>query len=76
MVLFLSVMDASDADNEGSSSEAEEPAVDLYHEGSSSDKAAVDLSDERSAVVLFDEGGPSCEEMFLNNILPLPKHHP
>jgi U3 small nucleolar RNA-associated protein 14 len=81
MVLFLSVVDASDADDEGSSSEAEEPAVDLYNEGSSSDKAAVDLSDERSsseesAVELFDEGGPSCEEMLLNNILPPCKHHP
>ena len=64
--------DASDADDEDSSSEAEEPAVELSDEGSSSDEAeepAVELSDEGSssdeaeecepAVELYDEGSSS-----------------
>ena len=44
--VLLSVVDASDADDEGSSSEAEEPAVDLSDEHSSSEESAVELSNE------------------------------
>ena len=72
---FWSVMDASDADDEGSSSESEElPAVDLSDEesvaavdlsdessSSEAEEPAVDLSDEESmaAVDLFDESSSS-----------------
>lgn len=39
-------MDASDADDEDSSGEAEEPAVDLSEEGSNSEESAIDPSNE------------------------------
>jgi len=59
-------VDASDADDEGSSSEAEEPAVDLSDEHSSSEESAVELSNEHSssemaAVDLSDEHSSSEE---------------
>ena len=57
---FLSVVDASDADDEGSSNEAKEPAVNLSDEHSSTEESVVELSDEHSssekaAVDLSDE---------------------
>ena len=70
-------MDASDADDEHSSSGAEEPAdlsdegsssekaaVTLYDEGSSSEESAVDLSDADSqpTVELSNEQGSSSED--------------
>ena len=45
---FLSVVDASDADDEDSSSDTEEPAVKLSDESFGSEDSAVELSDECS----------------------------
>ena len=63
---FLSVVNASDANDEGSSGEAEEPAVDLSEEGSNSEESTIDppnegFSSEKAAVDLSDEY-PSSEE--------------
>ena len=57
---FMSAVDAGDADDEGSSSEAEEPAVNPSSEGFSSEYPAVDLYDkdcssEKAAVEHSDE---------------------
>jgi len=82
-------VDSSDADDEGSSSEAKEPAikdsssqakepaVDLYDEGPSSKKAADDLSDEWSSseesAVEVFDEGGSSSEESDNN--PSQQHH-
>jgi len=82
-------VDSSDTDDEGSSSEAEEPAikdsssqaeepaVDLYDEGPSNKKAADDLSDEQSSseesAVEVFDEGGSSNEESDNN--PSQQHH-
>ena len=57
-------MDAIDADNEGSSSEAEGPAVKVSDECSNSEKADIDecSSSSLSAVKLSSNGGGSRSE--------------
>ena len=72
-MLFLSLIDQSNADDGGSSGEAEEPAVNLPNvdhssasdaddECSSSEKADTDLSDEDSSSEESDEDDSSSEE--------------